>query len=78
MGEPLSRDDVVTLIRQLSRSARDGNAEWNLDTVSYLETVSAWTEDLDGSFANNGAPVPEPSWELDPQARTRTPPWRSR
>jgi len=36
----------------------------NLAVPRYLEALSAWTNDLPGWFANEGQPVPEPSWAL--------------
>jgi len=51
----------VVLVRGCSERRR---AEMNLAVPRYLEALSAWTNDLPGWFANEGQPVPEPSWAL--------------
>jgi hypothetical protein len=55
----------VRVARGLSEAAQNGDAaEMNLAVPRYLEALSAWTNDLPGWFANEGQPVPEPSWAL--------------
>lgn len=65
MLETLSREDFVRVVRGLSEAAQNGDAaEMNLAVPRYLGALSAWTNDLPGWFANQGQPVPEPSWAL--------------
>lgn len=65
MTEVRSREEFVEVIRALSQAARIRNPErTNLDVPTYLEALSAWTNDMDGWFANEGRPVPEASWSL--------------
>jgi hypothetical protein len=65
MPETRSREDFVRVVRVLSQAAQNGDAAlMNLDVARYLEAVSAWTNDMPGWFANEGQPLPEPSWSL--------------
>jgi hypothetical protein len=65
MPETRSREDFVKIVRALSQAAQSGDAaQMNLDVARYLEAVSAWTHDMPGWFANEGQPLPEPSWSL--------------
>jgi hypothetical protein len=62
-----SREDFSRFVRELSQTARDGDAKsTNLDLPRHLEALSAWTNDMPGYFANETRPVPEPepSWAL--------------
>lgn len=60
-----SREDFVRFARELSLAARSAAAgSTNLELPRFLETVSAWANDMPGYFANEGRSVPEPSWSL--------------
>ena len=65
MNDVRSRENFITFARALSESATHGNnAHMNLDVARYLDALAAWTHDMDGWFANNHEPVPEPRWLL--------------
>ncbi|WP_436848748.1 DUF7660 family protein [Streptomyces asoensis] len=61
-----TREDLVSYIRQLSQEAEDPSSGWENQSLDhYLESLSAWTNDMDGYFINRGEPVPDrPHWSL--------------
>ena len=62
----MNRLDLADLIDQLRDNLKEDPDSWenpNLDR--FLESLAAWTRDMDGVFLNRGEPVPEvPSWGL--------------
>lgn len=60
-----SRDDFIAFVRDLVKDLQDHPENWENGTLDrYLDTVAAWTEDMEGVFENIGKPVPSPSWNL--------------
>ncbi len=59
-----SRQDLAAFIRSMRTELLERSVTWeNDDLPSFLEALSAWTDDMDGYYANRGKPVPEqPSW----------------
>ncbi len=60
-----SRQDFVAFTRTLAEDARRNPGEWeNRDLPSFLAALAAWIEDMDGYYANQGEPIPEPpTWK---------------
>lgn len=59
-----SRADLVAYAYQLSSKAKADNCE-NQTTHRYLESFSAWTNDMDGFFLNREQRIDEvPVWSL--------------
>lgn len=60
-----TREDFVAFVNELSREYRANPAAWeNNNLGSFLEALAAWTEDLNGYYANKGELVPEkPDWK---------------
>ncbi|MEV8454205.1 hypothetical protein AB0467_18795 [Streptomyces sp. NPDC052095] len=61
-----TRADLVSYARQLGQEAGAASNGWENQTLErYLEALSAWTDDMDGYFANRGKPVPDqPDWSV--------------
>jgi hypothetical protein len=59
-----SRDDLITLIRELS--LEDSSTWDNSDLSSFLEALSGWIGDCDGYYKNTGSNIDpdSPSWQL--------------
>jgi len=62
----LNRLELADLIDQLRDNLHEDPESWeNPDLDRFLESLGAWTRNMDGWFNNRGEPVPEaPSWEL--------------
>ncbi|MCA6113802.1 hypothetical protein J6524_02495 [Bradyrhizobium sp. WSM 1738] len=59
-----SRADLILFVQALSKFCATSEID-NPATPDYLEAVAAWTEDMDGFFANSGRQVPSsPTWSL--------------
>jgi hypothetical protein len=59
----MTRDEFVSVIRDLRRSLKEHPDEWeNRDLDSYLEAIGGWVEDMDGVFRNRGE---EPPTDID-------------
>ena len=61
-----TRQDFAAFVSELSRDVRVHRGEIENGSLDrYLEALAAWTEDLDGYFANRGEATPgQPSWRL--------------
>lgn len=61
-----SRAELSAFIDQLADSYLESPERWENDTIdSFLRAWSAWLNDMDGYFLNQGQDVPEsPSWQL--------------
>src|SRR4051812_44304745 len=56
-----SKQDFIRLVRELAEQHRQKPQEWeNRDLPSYLEALAAWVEDMEGFYANQGQPLPDP------------------
>jgi hypothetical protein len=61
-----SRQDLASFIGKLAEDRHRNPTAWaSEDLRSYLDALAAWTDDMDGYFANQGKAIPsEPSWRL--------------
>jgi hypothetical protein len=61
-----SREDLAGFVRELNRDLHDNPASWeNASLERFLEAISAWVEDMDGYYLNQGKPVPQqPDWKV--------------
>ncbi|GAA5504553.1 hypothetical protein Dxin01_04331 [Deinococcus xinjiangensis] len=60
IGLIATREDFALYVSNLSREE-----EASPEIASFLEAMSAWTEDMDGYYANRGEEIPEmPSWRM--------------
>lgn len=59
-----TREQLAKFILDLADEARTKPKSWeNVDLPAFLEALAAFTEDMDGYFANRGEAVPEqPTW----------------
>jgi hypothetical protein len=57
---------LADFIRELQTELQAGDVTWENPTLErYLGALAAWTEDMDGYFANQGLIEPaQPSWSL--------------
>lgn len=62
--EVRSRQDLAEFVRRLRDDLKNHPEEWeNRDLDRFLEAMSAWVDDMEGYFANQGEPVPSrPEW----------------
>jgi hypothetical protein len=55
-----SREDFVAFVRALNKDLKDNPQSWENDNLDrFLEALSAWVEDMDGYYLNQGKPVPQ-------------------
>lgn len=61
-----TREDLVAFVALLRRDLREQPEDWENPTLErFLAAIAAWTDDMDGYFANRGEPVPlHPSWRM--------------
>lgn len=61
-----SREDFVAFVRALGKDLQENPGSWeNASLKRYLEALSAWVEDMDGYYLNQGKPVPQqPDWKV--------------
>ena len=62
--EVSSKDQLIGLLNEL---AQEDPTTWeNSDLSSFLEAMSAWLDDCDGFYQNQGSSVDssKPTWEL--------------
>ncbi len=59
-----TRDEFVNFVECLARDLATNPAQWeNARLGDFLEAVAAWTNDMDGYYANNQLPIPSvPTW----------------
>jgi hypothetical protein len=54
-----SRADFVAFVRALRQDLLESPQTWENDTLDrFLGGLSAWVEDMDGYYVNQGKPVP--------------------
>ena len=54
-----SREDFVAFVRALRKDFTENPQSWENDNLDhFLEALSAWVEDMDGYYLNQGKPVP--------------------
>lgn len=59
-----TKEDLAELIRGLANSVRTQPELWPNDSLAdFLEAMAAWTEDMDGYYANFAQLTPRPSWQ---------------
>jgi hypothetical protein len=55
-----SREDFVEFVNALSKDLHDNPASWENSTLErFLGAMSAWVEDMEGYYLNQGKPVPQ-------------------
>lgn len=55
-----SKEDFINFIELLVSNLKNNPEEWSNKTLSeYLESISSWTEDMEGYYQNNKIPIPE-------------------
>ena len=61
-----SREDFAVFVRALREDLKGNPQDWENDTLDrYLEAMSAWVENMNAYFLNQGRPTPEqPDWKL--------------
>lgn len=61
-----TREDLVGFVEALRKDLRDDPSSWeNANLDRFLGAISAWVEDMDGYFLNQGKPVPQqPDWKV--------------
>jgi hypothetical protein len=61
-----TRDDLVAFLAALRSDLVSNRAAWtNSDLTTFLDAMSAWTEDMDGFYANNGEDLGSlPPWRV--------------
>ncbi|MBM7117747.1 DUF7660 family protein [Archangium primigenium] len=59
-----SREDLARFVRGLAQALEQHPEAWENATLPrFLEAMSAWIEDMDGYYQNQGAAVPtRPEW----------------
>lgn len=62
----MTRNELAGFVDQLADSLLESPESWENDTIErFLRAWSAWLNDMDGYFLNQGQAVPEsPSWQL--------------
>jgi hypothetical protein len=54
------KEDFVNFVELLALDLKNNPEEWANKTLSdYLESISSWTEDMEGYYRNNNIPIPE-------------------
>jgi hypothetical protein len=60
INEIHSKDDFVNFVVLLVSNLKNNPEEWTNKTLTeYLESISSWTEDMEGYYQNNNIPIPE-------------------
>jgi hypothetical protein len=55
-----SKEDFVNFVELLISNLKSNPEEWTNKTLpEYLESISSWTEDMEGYYQNNNMPIPE-------------------
>ena len=59
-----TRDEFVSFVESLAHDLATNAAQWeNARLGDFLEALAAWTNDMDGYYANNQLPIPSvPTW----------------
>ena len=60
------RKALTIFVRNLAHDLRANPEQWENATLpEYLLAIAAWTEDMDGYYANSGRQLPDtPSWSM--------------
>lgn len=60
-----SRDDLIAFVEALRADQAAAPDTWtNGGLGEFLEAIAAWLADMDGYYANQGQPLPDPpSWK---------------
>lgn len=60
INEINSKEDFVNFVELLISNLKSNPEEWTNKTLpEYLESISSWTEDMEGYYQNNDMPIPE-------------------
>ena len=60
INEISSKADFVNFVELLTSNLKHNPEEWTNKTLpEYLESISSWTEDMEGYYQNNDLPIPE-------------------
>lgn len=60
INEINSKEDFINFIELLVSNLKNNPEEWtNKSLPEYLESISSWTEDMEGYYQNNDMAVPE-------------------
>ncbi|WP_192350459.1 hypothetical protein [Algoriphagus sp. Y33] len=60
INEINSKEDFVNFVELLVSNLKSNPEEWtNKSLPEYLESISSWTEDMEGYYQNNDMPIPE-------------------
>ena len=60
VNEIHSKEDFVNFVELLVSNLKSNPEEWTNKTLpEYLESISSWTEDMEGYYQNNSIPIPE-------------------
>lgn len=60
INEINSKEDFVNFVELLVSNLKRNPEEWtNKSLPEYLESISSWTEDMEGYYQNNDMPIPE-------------------
>ncbi|WP_444886544.1 DUF7660 family protein [Microbulbifer sp. JMSA008] len=60
LGEIKTRADFSSFILDVLEDFKNNASTWeNTDLANFLEAMAAWTEDMDGFYANQGKGMPE-------------------
>lgn len=55
-----SKEDFVNFVELLVTNLKSNPEEWTNKTLpEYLESISSWTEDMEGYYQNNDMHIPE-------------------
>ncbi len=66
INEINSKEDFVNFVELLISNLKNNPEEWTNKTLpEYLESMSSWTEDMEGYYQNNDMPIPEDiNWKV--------------
>jgi hypothetical protein len=61
-----TKEEFCKFVYDMLEDYRDNLTSWeNKDLPSFLEAVAAWSEDLDGFYANQGKEIPrDVNWKV--------------
>ena len=60
INEIHSKEDFINFVELLVSNLKSNPEEWTNKTLSeYLESISSWTEDMEGYYQNNSIAIPE-------------------
>lgn len=60
INEINSKEDFINFVELLVSNLKSNPEEWTNKTLpEYLESISSWTEDMEGYYQNNNMSIPE-------------------